>query len=161
MSTHHTSLSTPIGELFIEGNDEAVTRIWFEGENVTPASGRKHANEVVREAKQQLQEYFAGERSKFDLPLSAEGTDFQQAVWKALGKIGYGQTRTYGQLAAAIHRPVTAARGVGQACGHNPLPVVVPCHRVVGKTGSLTGFGGGVWRKEWLLTHEQTHTPHD
>ncbi len=161
MPTYYTSLSTPIGKLFIEATDDALTRIWFEGENLSFPSGQKQPNEnqVVKDAKRQLQEYFAGERSEFDLPLIAEGTDFQRDVWKALSKIGYGQTRTYGQLAAAIRRPISAARGVGQACSHNPLPVVVPCHRVVGKNGSLTGFGGGVWRKEWLLEHEQRHDP--
>lgn len=164
MSTYYTTLPTPIGQLFIEGTDEAVTRIWFEGENVSFPIGRVNEkrgneNEIVKEAKRQLEEYFAGQRTEFDLPLVVEGTDFQLAVWKALSTIRYGETRTYGQITAAIGRPVTAARGIGQACGHNPLPVLVPCHRVVGKSGSLTGFGGGVWRKEWLLEHEKRHAP--
>ena len=158
--TCYTSLPTPIGELFIEGNDKAVTRIWFEGEDITP-QGRKHTNSVLADARRQLKEYFEGKRADFDLPLEAQGTDFQKAVWKAMSRIRYGQTSTYGQLAKAVHRPVTAARGVGQACGHNPLPVVVPCHRVLGKNGELTGYGGKVWRKEWLLAHEQTHHPAD
>lgn len=161
MNTYWTSLPTPIGEVFIEGTEQALTRIWFEGEDVAPPSGNKQMNEVVRQARDQLMEYFAGLRSSFELPLSAEGTEFQQAVWKSLSKIRYGHTRTYGQLAADVQRPITAARGVGQACGHNPLPIVVPCHRAVGKNGNLTGFGGGVWRKEWLLAHEQSHSPSD
>ncbi len=155
MSTCWTSLSTPIGELYIEADDVAVTHIWFEGENFVPPSERKRSNDVTNQAKAELAEYFAGTRMAFTFPIQAEGTEFQQAVWKELLKIKYGATSTYGQLAKAIHRPITAARGVGQACGHNPLPIVVPCHRVVGKTGSLTGFGGGTWRKDWLLRLEQ------
>jgi len=160
VNTNWTTVTTPIGELFIEGTDEVITRIWFEGEKVAATMNRGPTrNPLLVNARDQLKEYFAGLRGSFDFPLSAEGTEFQQAVWKALSRIRYGHTRTYGQLAADVKRPVSAARGVGQACGHNPLPIVVPCHRALGKNGNLTGFGGGVWRKEWLLLHEQAHTP--
>ena len=158
MTAYWTILSTPIGSLHIAASDQAITRIWFENEAVEK-QGQFQSNDVLREACGQLREYFEGKRGSFDLPLQAEGTGFQRAVWKALLHIGYGHTRTYGQLAVDVKRPVSAARGVGQACGHNPLPIVVPCHRAVGKNGSLTGFGGGIWRKEWLLAHEQAHVP--
>jgi methylated-DNA-[protein]-cysteine S-methyltransferase len=104
-------------------------------------------------AQKQLAEYFAGKRENFDLPLKLRGTAFQQKVWKALERIPFGQTRSYGQIAKAVKSPA-ASRAVGAACGKNPLPIVVPCHRVVGSSGSLTGFGGGLAMKEWLLKHE-------
>jgi methylated-DNA-[protein]-cysteine S-methyltransferase len=154
MNTFWTTLRTPIGELLLEASDTAVTRIYFENEPA-PRIGQPRLNDPLRAAKAQLTEYFAGNRTEFDFPIETTGTEFQQAVWKELLKIKFGATSTYGRLAKAIHRPITAARGVGQACGHNPLPIVVPCHRVLGKTGSLTGFGGGTWRKEWLLRHER------
>ena len=153
MNAYWTTLHTPIGDLLIEASETAVTRIFFENEAAAPES-KPQLNDVLREAKAQLAEYFAGTRTSFTFPIQAAGTEFQQAVWKELLKIKYGATSTYGKLAKAIHRPITAARGVGQACGHNPLPIVVPCHRVLGKTGSLTGFGGGTWRKDWLLRLE-------
>jgi methylated-DNA-[protein]-cysteine S-methyltransferase len=101
----------------------------------------------------QLQEYFDGERTEFDLPLAPEGTSFQRKVWNALCEIPYGKTMSYGELARHIGQP-GAARAVGLANGSNPLPIVVPCHRVIGADGSLTGFGGGIGRKRWLLSHE-------
>ena len=154
MTDFQTTVKTPIGELLLEANEHAITRIYFENERAPLP--RQRMNAVLTLACKQLTEYFAGKRQEFDFPIEAEGTEFQQAVWKELLKIGYGRTRTYGQLALAVHRPITAARGVGQACGHNPLPIVVPCHRVLGKNGGLTGFGGGTWRKEWLLEHERS-----
>src|SRR5262249_46745434 len=101
----------------------------------------------------QLTEYFGGGRAEFELPLLPEGTPFQRKVWNALCEIPYGETISYGELARRIGQP-TAARAVGLANGSNPLPIVVPCHRVIGADGSLTGFGGGIERKRWLLAHE-------
>ena len=106
------------------------------------------------EAARQVRQYLAGERRDFDLPLAPAGTDFQRTVWQALGEIPYGQTRTYGEIAAAIGRP-GAARAVGAAAGRNPLWLVVPCHRCVGRGGALTGYAGGLWRKERLLALER------
>jgi methylated-DNA-[protein]-cysteine S-methyltransferase len=104
-------------------------------------------------AARQLKEYFAGTRRKFDLRLRMQGTDFQQRVWRTLTEIPYGETWSYGQLAKHIGSP-NASRAVGLANGRNPIAVIVPCHRVIGADGSLTGFGGGLPRKRWLLTHE-------
>jgi methylated-DNA-[protein]-cysteine S-methyltransferase len=113
---------------------------------------------VLEEARRQLGEFFAGERRAFDLPLSPRGTAFQRTVWESLRSVGYGQTTTYGELAHAMGKPA-AARAVGAALGQNPLPIVVPCHRVIGATGDLTGFGGGLAMKRFLLDLEAGATP--
>lgn len=105
---------------------------------------------------QQLREYFAGERKAFDLPLVLPGTPFQRSVWDALRQIPYGETRSYKQQAEALGKP-KAIRAVGAANGGNRIAVIVPCHRVIGAAGRLTGYGGGIWRKEWLLRHEQQY----
>lgn len=112
---------------------------------------------LLAEAEQQLNEYFAGLRTQFDLPLRAKGTAFQKAVWAELLKIPYGETRTYGQLAAALGRP-NAGRAVGGACHRNPIGIVVPCHRVVGVSGDLTGYAGGLEVKRYLLELERANT---
>jgi methylated-DNA-[protein]-cysteine S-methyltransferase len=104
-------------------------------------------------AARQLQAYFAGKRHEFDLPLRMEGTEFQQRVWQELRRIPFGETRSYGQLAKRLNNP-NGSRAVGLANGRNPIAIIVPCHRVIGADGSLTGFGGGIDRKEWLLSHE-------
>jgi methylated-DNA-[protein]-cysteine S-methyltransferase len=108
---------------------------------------------LLREAERQLRAYFAGELRQFDLPLDPQGTPFQQQVWAALREIPYGEVRSYGQIAAAIGNP-KACRAVGMANHRNPLPILIPCHRVCGSDGSLTGYGGGIERKKWLLELE-------
>ena len=108
---------------------------------------------MLVETARQLREYFAGERTVFDLPLAPEGTAFQRLVWTALTKIPFGETRTYGQQASLIKRP-SASRAVGAANGRNPIGIIVPCHRVIGTNGSLTGYAGGLAMKQWLLEHE-------
>ena len=108
---------------------------------------------MLKRPRAQLQAYFAGELRDFELPLAAEGTPFQQRVWRALCDIPYGETISYGELARRIGQP-TASRAVGLANGQNPISIVVPCHRVIGANGSLTGYGGGLARKRWLLAHE-------
>ena len=105
-------------------------------------------------ARKQLGEYFKGKRMTFDLPLAPEGTEFQQSVWKQLRKISYGRTKSYGEIANKVGNP-RASRAVGAANGRNPISIIVPCHRVIGADGKLTGFGGGIERKRWLLEHEQ------
>ncbi len=120
------------------------------------APAQPAADAVLDEARRQLDEYFAGERREFDLPLRLEGTPFQRQVWDALRSVGYGETVTYSQLARAIGRP-GAARAVGAALASNPLPLVLPCHRVVGAHGDLRGFGGGIARKRYLLEAETAH----
>jgi len=140
--------------LFADG--EALVAIHFPGgaplhEAAAPAAPD---HPVLSRARRQLAEYFAGERTRFDLPLRSRGTPFQQRVWAALAGIPYGQTRSYAEVAAAVEHP-RAVRAVGAANGRNPLPIVVPCHRVIGSNGMLTGFGGGIATKAWLLRHER------
>ncbi len=112
---------------------------------------------MLVETARQLGEYFAGERRVFDLPLGPDGTGFQRLVWRALGTIPFGETRAYGTIAHAIGRP-SASRAVGAANGKNPISIIVPCHRVIGASGALTGYAGGVAAKEWLLGHERRYS---
>ena len=155
MTTFYTTLETPLGKLILAGTAHALTRILFPSEQTRgrPDSGCKRDDAVFNEALDQLNAYFAGELQRFDLPLAPRGTPFQHEVWNALREIPFGTTVSYGELAARIGRP-SASRAVGAANGRNPLPIVVPCHRVIGANGHLTGFGGGLATKEWLLTHE-------
>ncbi len=125
----------------------------FEGETPGPPEGWQRSPSDLADAVEQLQAYFAGELQRFTLPLAPEGTDFQRTVWQALTDIPYGQTISYGQLAASIGRP-SASRAVGGANGKNPIPVIIPCHRVIGSDGSLTGFSGGLSLKRRLLRIE-------
>ena len=158
-TTVYSLLSTPIGELLLTGDGESVTGIWMQSHRSewkrTKTLRRDDA--ALAAARTQLSEYFAGDRTDFELPLAPEGTPFQRKVWSALCAIPYGETVSYGELARRIGQP-TAARAVGLANGSNPLPIVVPCHRVIGADGSLTGFGGGIERKRWLLAHEKRFT---
>lgn len=108
---------------------------------------------MLQLAREQLDQYFAGQRTSFTLPLAAEGTAVQQSVWRQLIAIPFGETRTYGEIARIIGNP-KASRAVGAANGRNPISIIVPCHRVIGSNGALTGFGGGIERKQWLLAHE-------
>jgi methylated-DNA-[protein]-cysteine S-methyltransferase len=122
-------------------------------EFVEEAGEEERSGPIVEEAIRQLLAYFEGTRRDFDLPISPQGTEFQRLVWQHLLDIPYGQIISYQDLAKAIGKP-EAIRAVGAANGQNPISVVVPCHRVLGSDGSLTGYGGGLWRKEWLLKHE-------
>jgi methylated-DNA-[protein]-cysteine S-methyltransferase len=150
---------SPIGRLLLTSDGTALTGLymepsrkaqctdgWIEDVTVAPLSA------TVR----QLTEYFDGTRREFDLPLRLQGTVFQQRVWRQLTEIPYGQTWSYGQLAQRIDKP-SASRAVGLANGRNPISILVPCHRVIGADGSLTGYGGGIERKRWLLVHEGLH----
>jgi methylated-DNA-[protein]-cysteine S-methyltransferase len=148
------TVSSPIGPLTLIATDHALTEIRFGADDDAPDApddAREHP--IVAAAAAQLAAYFAGARRTFDLPLAPTGTAFQRAVWRALGDVAYGQTTGYGALARALGRP-TAARAVGAANGANPLPIVVPCHRVIGADGTLTGYAGGLTIKRWLLAHE-------
>lgn len=142
---------SPLGPILLEEEGGAVTGLRFCGQEV-PAQGP--VSPVLAQAAAQLAEYFAGQRQSFTIPLAPRGTPFQQEVWRALCAIPYGQTRSYGQLAAALGRP-SAARAVGGACRCNPIWLMIPCHRVVGASGSLTGYAGGLERKKALLALEQ------
>ena len=145
MSTR--AIKTPIGPLTLEADENAVTAIHFS------AGGAQDASPLLDAAEAQLWEYFAGTRRTFDLPLAPHGTAFQRRVWAALRTIPYGETRTYGELAAAIDSP-NASRAVGMANHRNPLPIVIPCHRVIGANGTLTGYAGGLEIKRRLLALE-------
>lgn len=144
-------VDSPVGRLTLVSNGAALSRVAFEGERV--AGVPLGDDDVLRTARAQLAEYFAGVRRSFDVPLAGEGTDFQRRVWAALTTLPYGQTCSYAGLAQRLGAP-KAVRAVGRANGRNPLPIFVPCHRVIGADGSLTGFGGGLERKAWLLRLE-------
>ena len=140
---------TPLGIMEVSASDEAVKSVYF----VDKAAVNKE-NRLTKLAKEQMCEYFSGERRYFDLPLSAAGTDFQKLVWNALSTIDYGATCAYSDVAHQIENP-KAVRAIGAANGRNPLTIIVPCHRVIGRDGSLTGYAGGTKRKAWLLKHER------
>ena len=157
-------MPSPIGTLIVFANDEGITEIRFPNSNSPNSKSpnnkspdqrdTKHSNRIVDNAIDQLQAYFDGKLKTFDLPLRPNGTEFQKTVWRQLQQIGYGTTASYGDIAAAIVKP-KASRAVGMANSKNPIPIVVPCHRIIGKDGSLTGFAGGLDTKRWLLAHEQ------
>ena len=146
-------LDTPIGTLRLVSDGEHMTAIEFEGRHGEADTDHNVEDPVLRACARQLQEYFAGKRTQFDLPLAPRGTEFQRAVWRALEEIPYGKLKSYGEIAVEIGKS-SAARAVGAANGRNPLPIVVPCHRVIGRDGSLTGFAGGLAIKRWLLALE-------
>jgi methylated-DNA-[protein]-cysteine S-methyltransferase len=146
-------LDTPIGRLRLVSNGAALVRIEFEGRYSTAAGDEAASDPVLEACAGQLRDYFAGTRDHFDLPLAPAGTEFQRAVWTALSAIPHGELRSYRDIAIAIDKPA-AVRAVGAANGRNPLPVVVPCHRVIGSDGSLTGFAGGLAIKRQLLELE-------
>jgi methylated-DNA-[protein]-cysteine S-methyltransferase len=143
-------LDTPIGPLGLVASDEGLRSVRFDGERVAPEG----SSPVLDETRRQLEAYFAGELIDFDLPLDLRGTEFQQRCWLALATIPYGRTVSYGEQARRLGLGPASARAVGAANGQNPLPIVLPCHRVVGADGSLTGFGGGLPTKRFLLEHE-------
>ena len=158
-------LETPIGVLHIVATPKGVAQIDFvnakRGRDRTAKSAStqaaKQARSHIAQAIRQIREYFSGRRKDFDLPLDLQGTPNQQMVWQGLLEIPFGKTLTYGGLAERIGSP-RAARAVGTACGSNPVPVIVPCHRVIGSTGGLHGYGGGLWRKKLLLELEGVRT---
>jgi len=156
----YTYVDSPVGRLLLCSDGVALTGLYMDVPGHTPRSLEQGvenaAAEPLRDAARQLGEYFAGDRREFDLALRLEGTDFQRRVWKVLTEIPYGETWSYGQLAKRIDNP-KGFRAVGLANGRNPISILVPCHRVIGANGSLTGYGGGVERKQWLLAHERPH----
>jgi methylated-DNA-[protein]-cysteine S-methyltransferase len=149
-------MDSPIGRLLLTGSARALTGLYMLGGGkhavTVPAGERREGG--FPEATTQLREYFAGERTEFDLPLAPRGSEFQIAVWTRLTLIPFGETASYGQVALALGKSMVASRAVGLANGRNPISIIVPCHRVIGADGSMTGYGGGIDRKEWLLRHE-------
>ena len=142
---------TPVGKLCIGEEDGVIVRTTW---SKIPTEYVLEETELILQCKMQLDEYFRGERKTFDLPLAPKGTDFQKKVWNALQKIPYGETRTYGEIAAAVGNP-KGARAVGMANNKNPIGIIIPCHRVVGANGKLVGYAGGMDKKEWLLQLER------
>jgi methylated-DNA-[protein]-cysteine S-methyltransferase len=148
-------LDTPIGPLGLVASERGLRAVLFDGGRLQPNG----SSAVLDDARRQLGEYFCGDRTGFDLPLDLDGTDFQRQCWLALATIPYGQTVSYGEQARRIGLGSDRARAVGAANGQNPLPIVLPCHRVIGADGSLTGFGGGLHVKRYLLEHEGALLP--
>ncbi|MEA2551949.1 MAG: methylated-DNA-[protein]-cysteine S-methyltransferase [Fimbriimonadaceae bacterium] len=174
--TYFTIFDSPIGQLLLTSDGASITRLFMEDYEGGPTASSDflgtngharfgslpHADwqdgaalPMIRKAKDQIDEFFAGNRHDFDLPLKPEGTEFQRTVWDELTRIPFGKTISYGELARRIGKR-EASRAVGLANGRNPISIIVPCHRVIGASGRLTGYGGGIDRKEWLLGHEAT-----
>jgi methylated-DNA-[protein]-cysteine S-methyltransferase len=157
---YHDHIDTPIGPLLLVGDGDGLVYIGLPRRGVAqPApADAKASKSKLHAAARELDEYFAGTRQQFDVPLRPSGTPFQLEVWGALLTIPYGETTSYAEIARRIRRP-RAVRAVGAANGANPLSIIVPCHRVIGSHGDLVGYGGGLPAKRWLLAHERKHAP--
>ena len=153
-----TVIESPVGDLRLVETNGAISQIEYEpfrDHDGRPRGDRDDANPLLVEAARQLRAYFERDLKEFDLPLAPVGTDFQQRVWEQLREIGYGETSSYGELAHRLGKSNAASRAVGLANGRNPIPIVIPCHRVIGSNGTLTGYAGGLDRKQKLLELEQ------
>ena len=153
--TYFGTMPSPIGELLLTSNGTQLTGVYMQQHRHGPdrAAGWQRDDAKLADAMRQLREYFDGKRTRFDIPCAPAGTAFQQRVWAALTTIPFGTTVSYADIARSIGNP-KGVRAVGLANGRNPISIIVPCHRVIGSDGSLTGYGGGIERKEWLLRHE-------
>lgn len=158
-TTYYSTIESPLGRILVQGNGDFLTGLYmpehkgWEG----PDAAWKQSDAPFAEVRRQLAEYFAGERQQFDVPLRLAGTPFQQRVWQELTRIPFGKTITYAELARRVGNP-SASRAVGHANGRNPISILVPCHRVVGADGKLTGYAGGVDKKRWLLDWERRNS---
>lgn len=153
-----SELDSPVGTLLLRGDGQALTGLYMHEQRYRPElpAGSERNDEAFKLVRAQLKAYFAGELQKFEVALAGEGSEFQRKVWRALCDIPFGETESYGGLARRIGN-TNASRAVGLANGKNPIGIIVPCHRVVGANGSLTGYGGGLPRKQWLLEHERRY----
>lgn len=158
-------LKSPIGDLMIVSSDEGISSLWFVDQGkrdeiikkLEKESGSwliEGSNDIIINAKKQLKEYFDGNRTEFKLPLDINGSNFQITVWNLLKKIPFGKTKSYLQM-AKDYGDTNSIRAIAHANGENPVGIIIPCHRVIGSKGEMTGYAGGIWRKEWLLEHEQ------
>jgi methylated-DNA-[protein]-cysteine S-methyltransferase len=158
MNSYATLKTAQLGELILTANETKLTGIYFAGRKHVPAALNHWKcdphHPVLKKAASELNEFLSGKRQDFTVPLGLDGTEFQHKIWQQLARIPFGQTITYGELARRAGRP-KAVRAAGAACGQNPLAIIVPCHRVVAKTGALQGFAGGLEVKKWLLALEQ------
>ncbi len=150
---HYDEYVSPVGTLMLVATERGLSGLYPDGHAATPEADWQRDSAPFRDVRQQLDEYFAGKRRDFDLPLDMQGTPFQLKVWEALLTIPFGETVTYGEQAQRIGQP-KASRAVGMANGRNPVSIIVPCHRVIGKNGTLTGYGGGIAMKRFLLDLE-------
>jgi methylated-DNA-[protein]-cysteine S-methyltransferase len=155
MSAAYTTMASPLGELTLTAEDGQLTGLFMPGEDQDSPAGALRDEAAFAHIRRQLEEYFAGERTSFDVPVAPPGTPFQQRVWDELRRVGYGETISYAELASRIGRP-TAIRAAGAANGANPVSIVIPCHRVIGSNGSLTGYSGGLDAKRFLLDLERS-----
>jgi len=153
MRLHTGYYQSPLGTMQIEASESVLVSVKFLSEEITEKPNQSVDSDIIDKAITQLAAYFAGDLKKFELPILFTGSEFQEQVWSEVLKIPYGETATYGQIAERIGAR-ELARAVGTANGDNPLWIVVPCHRVIGSQGELTGYAGGLWRKQWLLEHE-------
>jgi methylated-DNA-[protein]-cysteine S-methyltransferase len=153
-----TSFTSPVGLLTLTARDGVLSGLYMDDQQhaPSPSPSWERDDAAFVDVAEQLHAYFAGTRSDFEVPFVLHGTDFQREVWRALCEIPHGETISYGELAARVGKP-SASRAVGLANGRNPLAIIVPCHRVIGANGALTGYGGGLTRKAWLLQHEGSH----
>jgi methylated-DNA-[protein]-cysteine S-methyltransferase len=150
-------MSSPLGEIMLTGTGAAITALYTAEHKLCQQAKEGHYDpQPFQEAIKQLNEYFAGTRKQFCLPLAPEGSAFQQQVWGALQQLQYGETKSYGDIAKTLNLP-NAARAVGAANARNPISIFIPCHRVIGANGNLTGYAGGLQAKKWLLAHERTY----
>jgi methylated-DNA-[protein]-cysteine S-methyltransferase len=156
--TSTTTVDSPVGPLTLTAREGSLSGLYMQGQRHAPPRTRewRREDDAFAPVREQLDAYFAGTLTEFELPLAMAGTPFQRRVWAALREIPYGETISYGELARSVGRP-GGARAVGLANGRNPVGIVVPCHRVIGADGSMTGYGGGLARKTWLLEHEAAH----
>jgi methylated-DNA-[protein]-cysteine S-methyltransferase len=155
--TTYTHIDSPLGQLLLTSREGGLSGLYFADQphaRIAPGWVRREDAEIFAQTARQLEEYASGERENFDLPLGLNGTPFQVSIWNAIAAIPFGQTITYGELAQRVGRTPKDARAVGMATGQNPVSWIVPCHRVVGKSGALTGYAGGVARKSALLEFE-------
>ena len=151
---YSSEFESPLGLLQIFSNESHITRISF---NLSTSIENSHSSDLIERCKNQLDEYFKGKRKVFQLPIEADGSDFQKKVWDEVSKIDYGKTSTY-NLIAKLLGGETYNRAVGLSNGANPLPIIIPCHRVIGSNGKLTGYAGGIEKKRWLLLHEMKNS---
>jgi methylated-DNA-[protein]-cysteine S-methyltransferase len=156
IDTH--TIDSPLGSIRLDANESALLGVYFAGQKWEPLAGHHRPNStnpILQLAVEQLNAYFMGRMTQFDLPLETTGTEFQKQVWREIATIAMGQSLSYGQIAKRIGSPL-AARAVGAATGRNPIGIIIPCHRVMGGSGALTGYAGGLEKKRWLLAHEST-----
>ena len=149
---YHKIIESPVGTLKLMATDKALVAIKFV-KNEAAGKNKSTENSILAKAADQLAEYFSGKRKSFDLPLLADGTTFERKVWDTLNGVGYGTTVTYSKIAKKLG-DINKVRAVGKANGQNPIPIIIPCHRVIGANNKLTGYAGGIERKRWLLQHE-------